>query len=200
MPSFSPRAAPSGAAPHRPMPRWPPMRPQRKRRGVAGSARGKGGMRRPPRRPVVFRVVLRTAPAPPSRKRTGESIAALAGKAGSAAGCRREARSFVEARCAARPGGRERGIPKGPPLGAGPGRREPRVSGRARTDPRGSGVRHADFVYAGVNNRSMQRRFGASGPHGGAVAGKLGAIGVLKLDTAMSRRRARTKDVSGARW
>ena len=176
MPSFSPRAAPSGAAPHRPMPRWPPMRPQRKRRAsrvpraARGECEGRPGGR-------WFSGLFCGRPAPPSRKRTGESIAALAGKAGSAAGCRREARSFVEARWCGPAGRPGKGIPKGPPLGAGPGRREPRVPGRARTDPRGSGVRHADFVYAGVNNRSMQRRFGASGPHGGAVAGKLGRSG-----------------------
>lgn len=129
-------------------------RPQRQRRAARVPRAARGECEGRPRG-RWFSGLFCGRPAPPSRKRTWESIAALAGQAGSAAGCRREARSFVEAR-----GGPDReagrGIPKGPPLGAGPGRREPRVLERDRLEPRGPRARHADFVYASVNNRSMQ--------------------------------------------
>ena len=199
MPSFSPRAAPSGAAPHRPMPRWPPMRPQRKRRAsrvpraARGECEGRPGGR-------WFSGLFSGRPAPSPGKEPGKASRPLPGK--------RVPRQAAVARLGpswkrgVRPG-REagEGDPQGPALGRGSGAARAPGSGKGPDRSEGgSGIRHADFVYAGVNNRSMRRRFGASGPHGGAVVGKAGAIGVLKLDTAMPRRRARTKDVSGARW
>lgn len=116
----------------RPLARLPSVRcldgrrtPAARAEGSAGSARGKGGMRRPPPRQVVSRVVSRDRGAP-SGKELGKASRPLTGK--------RVPRQAAVARperlgCGGwgRPGPRAgEGIPKGPPLGAGPGRREPR--------------------------------------------------------------------------
>lgn len=97
-------------------------RPQRQRRAARVPRAARGECEGRPRG-RWFSGLFCGRPAPPSRKRTRESIAALAGQAGSAASCRREARSFVEARGGP---GREGGSPRAGPWarvrgGASPG-------------------------------------------------------------------------------